>query len=82
MIFFFLSTPFCGFSQMNSVDHDVVLDMEGLGESAWEPEGQTLIWNFHCFLWRSLFFSLPTGELERLQVAIWASCFSICTGGN
>lgn len=57
---------------MNSVDDGVVLYMEGLGESAGEP-GQKLIWNFHCFLWRGLFFFLPIGELERLQVAIWPS---------
>lgn len=66
----FLNSLFVFFPQMNSIDDSVILDMEGLGESAGEA-GQKPIWNFHCFLWRGLFFSLPIGELERLQVAIW-----------
>lgn len=58
---------------MNLVDDIVMPHVEWLDESAGEPEGQKLIWNFHCFLWRGLFYFLPIGELEGFQVAIWPS---------
>lgn len=82
MIYFCLfildNRTFYGSSQMNFVDDIAMPRVQRLDEPAGEPEGQKLIWNFHCFLWRGLFYFLPIGELERLQVAIWppASAFA------